>query len=55
MHPASFLFEKRMVQRKKETIMHWLKALTYFGLAGIVLFALIGSIGMIVGVFMDHK
>ena len=35
--------------------MHWLKALAYFGAAGIVLFALIGSIGMIIGFFIDHK
>ena len=36
-------------------MMHWLKALLCFGVAGIVLFALICAIGMIIGFFMDHK
>lgn len=35
--------------------MHWLKALLCFGAAGIVLFALIGSIEMIIGFLIDRK
>lgn len=36
-------------------MMHWFKALLCFGAAGIVLFALICSIAMIIGFFMDRK
>lgn len=55
MHPVSSLLEKRIVKRKEVMIVHLSKALLYFGVAGIVLFALIGSIGMIIGFFIDHK
>lgn len=54
MHPTLFLLEK-MIQRKEVMIVHWLKALLYFGVAGIVLLALIGSIGMIIGFLIDRK
>lgn len=55
MHPILFLFENRTIQRKVMITMHWLKALTYFGVAGIVLVALICAIGMIVGFLIDRK
>lgn len=36
-------------------MIHWLKALLYFGAAGVVLVALICAIWMIISFFMDRK
>ena len=54
MHPTLYLLEK-MIQRKEVMIVHWLKASLCFGVAGIVLLALMCSIDMIIGFFMDRK